>query len=151
MSVTMFTPLQGLLGGLLIGLSAALWLWLYGRVAGISGIVGGLTLDRVPGDRAWRVRFLLGMVGGAALYSWLAPALLGSSHFSVDLQVGWPGMIVGGLIVGFGTRMGSGCTSGHGVCGIARLSWRSIAATATFMAFGVLTTFVLRHVVGGQS
>lgn len=148
MSVTMFTPLQGLCGGLLIGLSAALWLWLYGRVAGISGILGGLTLDRVPGDRSWRAMFLIGMVGGALLYAWLAPALLGKDHFNVDLQVGWPAMILAGLLVGYGTRMGNGCTSGHGVCGMARLSKRSFAATATFMAFGFLTTFVVRHVLG---
>ena len=148
MSVTTFTPLDGVLGGLLIGTSAALWLWLYGRIAGISGVLGGLTLDRQPGDRAWRAAFLLGMVAGALIYTNVAPALFSGEHFTVDLQVGWPAMIIGGLLVGYGTRMGNGCTSGHGVCGIARLSPRSIAATVTFMAFGFIAAFVTRHLLG---
>lgn len=146
--MTTFTPIEGLLGGALIGISSALWLWLYGRVTGISGILAGLTLDRLPGERGWRLVYLVGMVIGALLYTWLVRHGLPGVHFSVELQVSWPSMVVAGLLVGYGTRMGNGCTSGHGVCGIARLSKRSMVATATFMAFGFLTTFVMRHVLG---
>lgn len=148
MTITTFTPVQGVVGGLLIGASAALWLWLYGRVAGISGLLGGLTLGRVPGERSWRTAFLIGLIIGASIYAAMAPGLLGGSHFTVDLQVSWPSMILAGLLVGYGTRMGNGCTSGHGVCGIARLSPRSLSATATFMVFGFLTAFVVRHILG---
>lgn len=146
--MTTFTPVEGLIGGLLIGASSALWLWLYGRVTGISGFVGGLVLDRMPGERAWRAAFLLGLIGGAWLYTLLWHHGLPGAHFTVELPLGWAGMIVAGLLVGYGTRMGNGCTSGHGVCGMARLSKRSFAATATFMAFGFLSTFVVRHLLG---
>ncbi len=130
----------GLSGGLLIGLSATLLLWSIGRMAGISGIVFGL--GPAPGsDRAWRLAFLAGLMlaGGVALQ--LIPdapdrAQTGST----------PLLLVAGLLVGFGTRMGSGCTSGHGVCGLGRLSWRSLAAVLTFMLAAIATVFFMRHV-----
>lgn len=131
---------QGLLGGALIGLSATLLLWSIGRIAGISGIVNGLgTAPR--SDRAWRAAFLLGLMlaGGIAMqFLPYAPA---------RLQTGsTPLLLLAGLLVGFGTRMGGGCTSGHGVCGLGRLSWRSLAAVLTFMLTAIATVFIMRHV-----
>jgi len=131
---------QGLLGGALIGLSATLLLWSIGRIAGISGIVNGLgTAPR--SDRAWRAAFLLGlMVAGGIAMQFLpyAPS---------RLQTGsTPILLLAGLLVGFGTRMGGGCTSGHGVCGLGRLSWRSLAAVLTFMLTAIATVFIMRHV-----
>lgn len=131
------------IGGALIGLSAALMIVLNGRIAGVSGILGGLVLDRKPSDTLWRMVFLVGMGAGALLVGIVRPDFRPSG-----LEAGWFGMIAAGLIVGFGTRLGSGCTSGHGVCGIGRLSKRSILATITFMAAGFATVFVLRHVIG---
>ncbi|HEX5678932.1 MAG TPA: YeeE/YedE family protein [Alcanivorax sp.] len=142
MTIVNFTPLTGLIGGLLIGASASLLLWLNGRIAGISGIVAGATVESGD-DRTWRWLFLVGLLGGAALAFWLVPA---SRAFQADMP--WPVFLVAGLIVGFGTRLGSGCTSGHGVCGLARLSPRSLASVVTFMVTGVLTVFVVRHVLG---
>lgn len=142
MTIVNFTPWAGLIGGLLIGASASLLLWLNGRIAGISGIVAGATVEP-GGDLAWRWLFLAGLLGGAALAFWLVP---GSLAFQSDMP--WPVFLVAGLIVGFGTRLGSGCTSGHGVCGLARLSPRSLASVATFMATGILTVFVIRHLLG---
>ena len=142
MTIVNFTPWAGLIGGLLIGASASLLLWLNGRIAGISGIVAGATVGP-GGDLAWRWLFLAGLLGGAALAFWLVP---GSLAFQSDMP--WPVFLVAGLIVGFGTRLGSGCTSGHGVCGLARLSPRSLASVATFMATGILTVFVIRHLLG---
>lgn len=133
-------------GGAMIGTAAALLFALNGRIAGVSGVLGTLVLDRPTGEAPWRALFLVGLVLGALLMSLLRPDLPAST-----LQTGWGGMIVAGLLVGFGTRMGSGCTSGHGVCGMARLSRRSILATMTFMAAGFATVFVLRHVIGGGS
>lgn len=131
--------LHAAFGGALIGLSATLMLWLNGRIAGISGVLGGLVFDRVRGEALWRSLFLAGLLGGAFLWSRAngggTPAGLPS----------WPLAVVAGLLVGFGTRLGSGCTSGHGICGLARFSKRSFAATLTFMAFGFLTVFVVRH------
>ncbi len=134
-----------LLGGVLIGIAASLLLLFNGRIAGISGIAGGL-LTAPPGDRPWRLAFLGGLlVGGAALAVFL-PSTIGPPVVSgVGLTV------AAGLLVGFGTRLANGCTSGHGVCGIGRGSVRSIAATVTFMVAGALTVFVVRHVVGGLS
>lgn len=129
----------GLGGGMLIGLAAVLLFALEGRMAGISGIFGGLL--SASGDRGWRLAFLLGLPAGAALVAALAGGL------PQQLLGGWPTLVVAGLLVGFGTRLGSGCTSGHGVCGIARGSLRSITATALFMATGILTVFVLRHLL----
>ncbi len=137
-----FAPIPALVGGVLIGLAAAILLLLNGRLAGVSGIAGGLTaLNR--GDSAWRVFFLGGLVVGALAYGFAEPA-------STDITISdsLPVLILGGLAVGFGTRMGGGCTSGHGVCGIARVSVRSLVATVTFMVLAVATVFVARHLVG---
>lgn len=134
-----FTPLSALGGGLLIGMSAALLLLFKGRIAGISGIVGGLLQRRKAGDFAWRVAFVLGLVLAPSLYA--AFAKLPESH----IEAGPVSLVLAGLLVGFGTRIGSGCTSGHGVCGLSRLSPRSMAATATFMATGFITVFAVRH------
>jgi uncharacterized membrane protein YedE/YeeE len=137
-----FTPFSALAGGVLIGLSAALLLATNGRIAGISGILGGAVAPRSDG-RLWRLTFLFGLIAG----SFVAQPLSGISDLT--LVAGTPAMIVAGALVGIGTRLGNGCTSGHGVCGIARLSPRSIAATMTFMLTGGLTVFVVRHVIGG--
>jgi uncharacterized membrane protein YedE/YeeE len=132
-----------LLGGALIGLSASLLLLANGRVAGISGIVGALVAP-VRGDVAWRVLFFGGLLTGGVLLAWLRPA---SFAAPTSLNAGGAALLVAaGLLVGIGSRLGNGCTSGHGVCGISRGSTRSIAATLTFMATGVLTVFLARHV-----
>jgi uncharacterized membrane protein YedE/YeeE len=133
----------GLIGGGLIGLSAVLLLWLNGRIAGISGIFNGV-LNSTRGDAAWRVFFLAGLIAGTALYTRLFPA-----PFSPQVDLSAMSLVVGGFLVGFGTRMGGGCTSGHGICGIARLSVRSLIATAVFLAAGIATVFLVRHVFGG--
>lgn len=135
-----FSPYSALLGGALIGVAAALLLLLNGRIAGISGILGGL-LRPVRGDAGWRIAFLLGLAGAPLLYMLFAP--LPVTHIAAG-----PGALaMAGLLVGFGTRYGSGCTSGHGVCGISRLSLRSLVATAVFMATGFATVFVTRHLL----
>lgn len=138
---THFTPWASLGGGLLLGLAAALFILLNGRVLGISGILGGLIRPR-DGDAGWRVAFLVGML--------VAPAVWGLFAAPVAPRIAaGPGLLVmAGFLVGWGTRYGSGCTSGHGVCGLARLSPRSLAATLAFMATGFATVFVLRHLVG---
>ena len=137
-----FTPVSAIVGGLLIGLGTAL-LWLTnGRIAGISGIVGNIPSARRD-DIAWRLAFLAGLIGAPTLY-----AAIGGTpvvHLYAATQV----IVAGGLLVGFGTRVGGGCTSGHGVCGIARLSPRSLAATGIFMTAGFVTVFVTRHILGG--
>jgi uncharacterized membrane protein YedE/YeeE len=135
---TEFTPYSGLLGGALIGLASVLLLWLNGRIAGISGILGGL-LTPTRRDLAWRVLFIGGLIFGGALW----PAVSGSS-LEFQLRVQLPIVILAGFCVGLGTRMAGGCTSGHGVCGIARGAQRSLVATAVFMTFGMLTVFVTR-------
>jgi uncharacterized membrane protein YedE/YeeE len=137
-----FTPVSATIGGVLIGLSAAL-LWVAnGRIAGISGILGGLgTAPRR--DLDWRIAFLVGLVLAPLLYA------LAVGAPSIAVQAGPLTLIAGGLLVGFGTRLGGGCTSGHGVCGLARLSWRSVAATGLFMASAAVTVFLARHLLGG--
>ena len=131
------------LGGALIGLGASALMLFSGRVAGVSGIVSGL-LKIKPGDLAWRLAFVLGMVvGGAAIHA-ARPDLFGTD---IDRSVG--AVVLGGLLVGFGTRLGSGCTSGHGVCGVARLGPRSIIATLTFIASGAVVVYLVNHVAGG--
>jgi uncharacterized membrane protein YedE/YeeE len=143
MEATPFTPLAGIFGGALIGLASALLLFTDGRVAGISGILArALVPER--GDFAWRAAFLLGLPLGASAVIRTTQDLHGFT-----ITTSWPLLVAGGLLVGFGTALGDGCTSGHGVCGIARGSRRSIAATCTFMASGLIATFVLRHVLGG--
>jgi uncharacterized membrane protein YedE/YeeE len=138
------TPLAGAAGGALIGLATAGLLLALGRIAGISGILGG-ALAGERGDLAWRIAFLAGLPLGA----WLATVATGDLHgFAITAS---PALLVsGGLLVGIGTQVGGGCTSGHGVCGLARGSPRSIAATALFMATAALTVFVVRHVLGGS-
>jgi len=139
-----FTPLSSLVGGILIGLSATGMLALLGRVAGISGICGGL----LAGDRSggpWRAAFVMGLlVGGATLAAFLP------ENFAMTLPRSTGSLVLAGLLVGFGSRLGSGCTSGHGVCGMARGSVRSIAATMTFMTTGALTALVVTQVFGGR-
>ncbi|MEF2266645.1 YeeE/YedE family protein [Janthinobacterium sp. LS2A] len=133
-----FTPWASLAGGMLIGLAAALLILFNGRIAGISGIVGGLLRPR-SGDLGWRIAFLAGLIGTPLLYP------LWQALPSVQIDAGTPALIVAGLLVGVGVRYGAGCTSGHGVCGLSRLSPRSLAATCAFMAAGFLTVYLLRH------
>lgn len=139
---TEFTPLSALAGGALIGLAAALLLLANGRIAGISGILGGAA-GPPDANTGWRVAFIAGLLLGALGIIHLLPA-----SGDVALQASTPMLIIGGLLVGFGTRLGNGCTSGHGVCGLARGSRRSIVATVVFFAVALLTVFVLRHGMG---
>lgn len=136
-----FTPWTSAIGGALIGLAAALLILFNGRIAGISGILGGL-LEWPKDDKAWRVAFLLGLLGAPLVYGALAPLPVARIDASVAL------LIAAGLLVGLGTRYGSGCTSGHGVCGLSRLSPRSLAATGAFMGAGFITVFIARHLIG---
>ncbi|MBM4296977.1 MAG: YeeE/YedE family protein [Deltaproteobacteria bacterium] len=129
----------GLIGGAIIGVAASLLLLMNGRIAGVSGILGGIFGPIGGTERHWRVTFVAGLVFSAAIYS------LAAGGLSLALQASIPVTIIAGLLVGFGTRLGSGCTSGHGVCGLARRSPRSLAATVTFMLFGVLAVFVVHH------
>lgn len=136
-----FTPWASLAGGALIGLAAALFVLFNGRVAGISGILGGL-LQWPKGDIAWRVAFLLGLIAAPAVYGLFAPLP------TVRVDAGTATLVAAGLLVGIGTRYGSGCTSGHGVCGLSRLSPRSLVATVAFMAAGFAAVFIVRHLIG---
>ena len=145
--------LQGLVGGVLIGLSAVWLMGALGRVAGISGIIGGLVLQRPKGDSAWRVAFLAGLVSGPLLVMALGGGL-GNVAGSPGEVIGAPAggislMLLAGLLVGLGTGLGSGCTSGHGVCGLARLAPRSMAATGMFLVTAIATVYVVRHGIGG--
>lgn len=133
-----FDPVSAAIGGALIGLAAILLMLLTGRIAGVAGILGDL-IEFTPGARAWRLAFLLGLVAGP-----LVVAAAGGS-LRPPAMPGWPVVVLAGLLVGFGARLGSGCTSGHGICGIARLSPRSIAATATFVAVAILVVAITRH------
>ena len=138
--MTQANILGGIVGGALIGLAAVLLLWLNGRIAGVSGILGGIIATRQTGERFWRIAFVVGLMIGAAIYAALHGGL------SLEIQASNTTLVVAGLLVGFGTRLGAGCTSGHGVCGLARRSPRSLLATLTFMLFGVLTVYLTRHV-----
>ncbi len=136
-----FTPWASLSGGVLIGLAATVLLLFNGRIAGISGILGGL-LSIPRNDMAWRIAFLAGLIGAPALtLAFGMPAV-------AEIEAGWPEVLIAGFLVGLGTRYASGCTSGHGVCGISRGAIRSLVATVTFMATGFLTVFVQRHLLG---
>ncbi|GAC1419446.1 MAG: YeeE/YedE family protein [Burkholderiaceae bacterium] len=135
-----FTPWTSLSGGVLIGISAALFILFNGRIAGISGILGGL-LHPMRNDTLWRIAFLVGIVVAPVMYGMLAPLPL------VQMDADAATLIAAGLLVGIGTRYGSGCTSGHGVCGISRLSQRSLVATVGFMLAGFATVFVVRHLI----
>ena len=137
-----FTPVSALMGGLLIGTSAALFLIFSGRVAGISGILGGL-LQATRHDIGWRLAFLAGLVLAPLIYM-----AVGGTVPRVEINASAGLLLVAGLLVGVGTRLGAGCTSGHGVCGIGRGSPRSIAATVVFMATAVVTVFIARHLAG---
>ena len=136
-----FTPGSALVGGILIGVAAAMFLLLNGRVAGISGILGGL-LKPTPGDIGWRVAFVAGLIAAPLVYSLVAVL----PRLQIDASYG--ALVLAGLLVGIGTRYGSGCTSGHGVCGLSRLSMRSLVATLVFMGAGFATVFVVRHLLG---
>ena len=140
MTIENFTPVSALIGGALIGIAATLLLALNGRIAGVSGVLGRL-FDPVPGDVAWRVVFLLGLMLGARAYGLFQPVRIEVTSSIIVL-------VIGGLLVGYGTQLGNGCTSGHGVCGIARLSPRSIVATLVFMASAAITVYLVRHVIG---
>jgi uncharacterized protein len=131
----------GLIGGALIGVASVMLLLFNGRIAGISGILGGVLNSPVQSERLWRLVFVAGLIAGAMAFSLVTGGL------AVQLQANLPTLLFAGLLVGFGTRLGSGCTSGHGICGLARRSPRSLVATATFMAFGILTVFLIRHVI----
>jgi len=136
-----FTPYASLAGGVLIGIATAMFAFFNGRIAGISGIVGGLLRPR-NGDIGWRVAFVAGLVAAPLLYRVFG-------HLpDIRIDTGWFMLVAAGLIVGVGTRYGSGCTSGHGVCGLARLTPRSLVATLSFMAGGFATVFVVRHLLG---
>jgi uncharacterized membrane protein YedE/YeeE len=140
---THFTPGTSLAGGVLLGVASALFVLLNGRILGISGILGGLLPAKV-GDGAWRVTFLLGLLVSPLVMKALAPAdFLHTPRIDASMAM----VVVAGLLVGVGTRYGSGCTSGHGVCGLSRLSPRSMAATGLFMAAGFATVFVLKHIL----
>ena len=132
---------MALSGGVLIGLSAATLLWLNGRVAGISGVLNGVVFPRAR-DTLWRLAFLSGLIVAAGLYMWIFP---GAPQPRNDFPRA--GLVIAGLLVGFGTRMGNGCTSGHGVCGLGRGSVRSLVAVAVFMTTAIATTFVVRHLL----
>ncbi|WP_114239568.1 YeeE/YedE family protein [Dyella sp. C9] len=133
--------LLAVLGGVLVGLSAVLLMAMLGRIAGISGIASGVLAES---DRAWRIAFVAGLLAAPLLLF----AVRGDSGIGTPV-VRWPWMAVAGLLVGLGTRLGSGCTSGHGVCGIARLSPRSLVATVVFVLFGMCTVYLVRHVLAG--
>lgn len=138
---THFTPWSSLSGGIILGVASALFILINGRVLGISGILGGL-LPPKAGDTLWRIAFLAGMFAAPWVFNLLAPAdLITTPQIDADTIM----LIIAGLLVGIGTRYGSGCTSGHGVCGLSRMSPRSLVATVSFMATGFLTVYVVRH------
>jgi uncharacterized protein len=136
-----FTPVSGLIGGLLIGTSTVLLILFNGRIAGISGIVGGL-LTKKGSEIGWRAVFVVGLLLGAFIYM-----VATGDALPVDVQASLPVMVIAGLLVGFGARLGSGCTSGHGINGIARFSKRSIVATLVFFATAIITVFLTHHVL----
>ena len=136
-----FTPFSATIGGVIIGIAAAMLALLNGRIAGISGILGGLFRPR-SGNVGWQITFLAGLVGAPLLYAFAAKLP------EIRIEAGYPLLIAAGFLVGIGTRYGAGCTSGHGVCGLSRLSPRSAVATLCFMAVGFATVFIMRHAIG---
>lgn len=136
-----FTPWHSLLGGILIGIATALLLLINGKIAGISGVLGGL-LSLRSGDTQWRILFLLGMLLAPFIYRLFQQPLI------INISTNWLTLIIAGLLVGFGTRYSGGCTSGHGICGISRLSIRSLVATLIFIFSGILTVYITRHIIG---
>jgi uncharacterized membrane protein YedE/YeeE len=150
MEIINFTPLSATIGGALIGLSAAILLLAKGRIAGISGIAGGIIFPE-KGDTLWRVIFIIGLILGGFIYQLLSGdstsgLFKGVEH--IQAVVGTPMLILAGLLVGVGTTLGTGCTSGHGICGLARRSPRSLAATLTFMGTGFITVFIVKQLLG---
>ncbi|MFO1107023.1 MAG: YeeE/YedE family protein [Amaricoccus sp.] len=141
--MTSFTPLASLAGGALIGLAAVLLMAFHGRIMGATGVLTGAFLPTGPGDRGWRIALLAGMVSAPGLWR-----LVTGGWPTIDVPVPMAALVLGGLLVGVGVTLGGGCTSGHGVCGNARLSPRSIVATLTFMATCLATVFVVRHLLG---
>jgi uncharacterized membrane protein YedE/YeeE len=141
--MTNFTPISAAIGGALIGASAVGLMLLTGRIAGISTIFGGL-LNVRGGDKGWRIAFMAGLILAPVIAGWI-----GYGMAAPGLPSSWGVIVAAGLLVGFGTRLGGGCTSGHGICGIGRLSLRSVTATLVFMATAVITVAVMRHVLGG--
>jgi len=137
-----FTPITAAIGGILVGLSAALMYAFNGKIAGVSGILGGLIGDKEQGDRLWRVLFAVGMLLGGAIVLALVPV-----RVNVQFDASVFTMAIAGFLVGFGTRLGNGCTSGHGVCGLARFSFRSFVAVLVFMGCGGITVFLVKHVL----
>lgn len=137
-----FAPIPALLGGMILGVAASLYVLLHGRILGVSGIISGLLHPQLS-DAGWRLALVLGLV----LAPFLAALFFGIFPI-VEIDSGWSAIIIAGLLVGFGAQYGSGCTSGHGVCGLSRLSPRSLVATLSFMGAGFLTVFILRHVIG---
>ena len=138
-----FTPIPSLLGGMILGLAAALYVFLHGRILGISGIVSGLLHPKMT-DSAWRLSLVLGLISApflAALFFGIIPI--------VEIDSSWIAIVIAGLLVGFGAHYGSGCTSGHGICGLSRLSPRSLVATLAFMSAGFIMVFIIRHLIGG--
>jgi len=138
-----FTPIPSLLGGIILGVAAALYVLLHGRILGISGIVSGLLHPKLA-DSAWRVSLVLGLISApflAALFFGIIPV--------VEIDSGWLAIVIAGLLVGFGAQYGSGCTSGHGICGLSRLSPRSLVATLAFMCAGFVIVFIIRNIIGG--
>lgn len=139
-----FTPLPSLIGGMLIGLSASAMLLFNGKIAGISGIVAGL-LNPAKNDTLWRGIFIAGLLTGGLLLRIVSPQV-----FTMGISRSWAALVLAGMLVGFGTRLGNGCTSGHGVCGLSRLSPRSLIATITFIATGAAAVYVVNHLLGGK-
>ncbi len=138
-----FTPIPSLLGGMILGVAAALYVLIHGRILGISGIISGLLHPKLT-DSAWRLSLVLGLISApflAALFFGIIPV--------VEIDASWLVIVIAGLLVGFGAQYGSGCTSGHGICGLSRLSPRSLVATLAFMCAGFVMVFVIRHLMGG--
>ena len=141
---TQFTPVSATVGGVFIGLSAVLLMATIGRIAGISGIAGNLLPPRPAADWGWRLAFIIGLIAGPVVVAFAA-----GSPPPIQFPMGSVVMAVAGFLVGIGAMLGNGCTSGHGVCGIARRSARSLVATATFMGTAIVVVFLVRHVIGG--
>jgi len=138
-----FTPIPSLLGGMILGIAVALYVLLHGRILGISGIISGL-LHPTLTDSAWRLSLVFGLISApflAALFFGIIPV--------IEIDASWLVIVIAGLLVGFGAQYGSGCTSGHGICGLSRLSPRSLVATLAFMCAGFVMVFVIRHLIGG--
>lgn len=140
-----FTPIASAGGGILIGLSVCILMYLNGRVAGISGIISGAFSNSAIFEKLWRVAFLLGLIGGAFIFNHFFPTIIAEQQ-----NIGSGLLIIGGLIIGVGTSMANGCTSGHGICGVSRFSLRSILATATFLSCGILSVFLVKVFSGAM-